>query len=86
MTDREHYQGIVSNILIGLILLAFAFGAFRVNQQARQINDIVDSLSPLVFSFENVTTDGSQKVVFIVTCDKLKSSERYICTTDQPKK
>ena len=71
-----------TNLLIGMILFAFAFGAFRVNQQARQINEIVDSLSPLVFSFENLPDATGQKVVFVVTCEKPVNAERYICTTD----
>ncbi len=80
MTQGTHT--VFTNLLIGLILFAFAFGAFRVNQQARQINDIVDSLSPLIFSFENVPGTDGQKVVFVVTCEKPVTGDRYVCTTD----
>ena len=84
MAQSRHV--VFTNLLIGLILFAFAFGAFRVNQQARQINDIVASLSPLVFSFEGAPTETNQKVVVVITCEKPETSRFYVCITDQPKK
>lgn len=63
--------------LIGLILLAFASGAWQVNRQARAINQLIVDQSPLIFSFDN--PNGG---VFIVTCVRIPSKSTYICKTE----
>ncbi len=70
-----------SLVLIALIIVVFVFGAYRVNQQAIKINEIVRSLSPLVFSFQQASNAGGQSVTFLVTCDK--TGDHYVCRTDQ---
>lgn len=67
--------------LIGLILFAFAIGAYQVNAQAAQINKIIDEQSPLIFGFENVGPSG--QITFLVTCTRLENDPKYVCTSKQ---
>ena len=69
-------------ILIGLILLSFIVGAYRVQLQAQQIGQIVDDQSPLIFAFENAVT-GAGRITFVVTCTREEHESKYICVTKQ---
>lgn len=70
----------VTLALVSLILAAFVIGAFKVNQQAAQINQIIDDQSPLVFAFPGT---GGANVTFVVNCVRLEDESKYACTTTQ---
>ncbi len=73
----------ITLFLIALILLAFSAGAFRVQQQAAQIQEIIDAQSPLIFSFQSTEANNQTVVTFLVTCTKADGNPFYVCATEQ---
>lgn len=83
MTRRLKADYIVT-VLMFLIVGSFMYGAWQVNQQAKQINTIIDQQSPLIFAFQNSGTTG--RLTFEVTCTRTeenKSDSKYVCSTKQ---
>lgn len=74
---------VVMAVLILALIATFMIGAYRVNQQAVQINELIRAQSPLIFTFENAPTTGGAVVTFVVTCIKADDAERYTCRTQQ---
>lgn len=74
-------------VFIALCLVAFMWGAVRSNQQAQQINKLIDEQSPLIFAFQNTGTSG--RITFEVTCTRIEDPKtgalesKYVCTTKQ---
>ena len=89
-TNSHNGNSAVTNIrinivtlgLVALILISFVIAAIRVNQQANQINDIVEAQSKIVFGFEQQATTG-EITVFEVTCIKLVDRSAYKCATER---
>jgi hypothetical protein len=78
MTSRiKPPSNIVTTLLLTLIVAAFIVGAYRVDKQARDINDIVNAQKRLRFEF-NLQT-GGQTVI-----DCIKTDGKYTCNAMQP--
>lgn len=85
---QDTASGRVLLTVIGLIIVAFGFGVFRLNAQAEAVNNaqaridrIIDEQSPLIFAFEN--TGASGRLTFEVTCERPEEGGKYKCVTKQ---
>lgn len=66
---------LITTVLVVLILLSFLIGAYRVQQQARRIDDIILAQETLRFQFP--TSDGGTAYI---TCTQ--ANDHYACTTE----
>lgn len=75
----KHFDKITIALMV-LILVGMMIGSYKVNQQAAQINQIIDEQSPLIFAFPSTS---QANVTFIVNCTRLEGEPKYACTTTQ---
>jgi hypothetical protein len=76
VTDVRPQTNRVTTVLITLILIAFAVGAYRVDRAQQDINNVIESQKHLIFDF-NVETGRT-----VIEC--VKSDGRYVCTAARP--
>jgi hypothetical protein len=82
MMPNQQRASTIVLVLIALILLVFLYGALKVNDQAGEIQKLIDDQSPLIFAFEN--TGASGRLTFVVTCTRVgEPDSKYVCTTRQ---
>lgn len=65
-------------ILIGIILIAFMIGAYRLNAQSQRLATIANAQSQLIFHFDAVSPDSSP---LDIECIKQANKTVYICNT-----
>ena len=70
------------SLVLGLLILAaLVVGAYRIDQQARRINGVVDAQSVLVFIFEVQNPPPGAPTLVDVTCTRHIDKPVYSCST-----
>lgn len=67
--------------LMSLILIAFVAAAYRGEVQARRLEQVVRSQSPLTFQFATTSASGATTLVDVV-CVRIEGQNVYACATE----
>ena len=83
MTDRfETPKANLMTLAVALLILfALVLGAWRIDQQARRINEVVEAQSVLVFVFEVQNPPPGSASLVDVTCTRQVNKPVYSCST-----